>query len=288
MSHERNFQCGCEITDTPHEGACDLKNRVVLAHDLYGTGPEKIIVLHSWMGDAKSFDAIKQYLDLETFTYAFADLRGYGRSIGIRGKFTVDEVAGDVVALADQLGWDRFHLVGHSMSGMVVQRALIDDWLQQVRRIKSAVAITPVTADGFPADQATRQFLWDLIHREDMTEQGIAGLTGNRLLHRWSKVMARYNLDTSEASAMRSYYKMWLDSDFSSEANAVRPGTPIRVIGGRQDFPGFGEAKYRETFSAWFPNVDLQFITDAGHFPMYETPVYLATLVESHLNAYRD
>ena len=60
------------------------------------------------------------------------------------------------------------------------------------------------------------------------------------------------------------------------------------MIGGRQDLHGFSEAKYRETFAAWYPNADLQFITDAGHFPMYETPVYLATLVESFLHAHRN
>ena len=44
-------------------------------------------------------------------------------------------------------------------------------------RIKSAVAITPVTASGFPADEATKQFLWGLIRDATMTAQGIAELT---------------------------------------------------------------------------------------------------------------
>ena len=87
---------------------------------------------------------------------------------------------------------------------------------------------------------------------------------------------------------MRAYYRMWIETDFSAEAAAAKPATPIRVIGGRQDLPGFSEGKYRETFAAWYPNADLQFITDAGHFPMYETPVYLATLIESHLHAHRN
>jgi len=182
-------------------------------------------------------------------------------------------------AEADRLGWDRFHIVGHSMSGMAVQRIIINDWRHPVHRIKSAVAITPVTADGFPADEPTRQFLWNLIHDANLTDQGIAGLTGQRLLPRWSQRMARYNLDTSDAAAMRAYYRMWIETDFSAEAAAARPATPIRVIGGRQDLHGFSEAKYRETFAAWYPNADLQFITDAGHFPMYEQPAaYLEAL----------
>jgi pimeloyl-ACP methyl ester carboxylesterase len=259
----------------------------ILAYDAFGAGPEKVLVLHSWLGDSRSFDAVKPYLDTGAYTYVFADLRGYGGSRAIPGSYTVREVADDAFHLADHLGWNRFHLVGHSMSGMAVQRMILDDWRRPARRIKSAVAITPVTADGFPADPPTRQFLWDLIHQDGLTRQGVHLLSGQRLLPRWSEAIARHNLETSAPDAMRGYYRMWLETDFSREAAAAGAATPLRVVGGRQDLPGFDEAKYRETFGAWYPNADLQFITDAGHFPMHETPVYLATLVESHLDAHR-
>lgn len=261
--------------------------RTILAHDLHGSGPEKVLVLHSWMGNARSFDALKPSLDTDRFTYAFADLRGYGRSRTFRGAYTVDEAATDAMHLADRLGWKRFHVVGHSMSGMIVQRMIINDWRQAQRRIKSAVAITPVSADGYRTDDATKKFLYDLIHDAAMTAQGIAGLTGGRLPARWSAALARDNIDTADAGAMHSYYRMWIDGDFSAEAAAVKPGTPLRVIGGRNDMPGFDETHYRATFGAWYPKVNFEFITDAGHFPMYETPVYLAALIESHLNAHR-
>lgn len=85
---------------------------------------------------------------------------------------------------------------------------------------------------------------------------------------------------------MRGYYHMWMDGDFSGEAAAAQVATPMRVIGGRQDLPGFQEKTYRATFSHWYPNVEFKFITDAGHFPMFETPVYLATLIEEFLDAH--
>lgn len=200
------FTSAAQFGVVAHGRGATGPSAATLAYDTYGSGPEKVIVLHSWMGDAKSFDAMKSYLDTDSFTYVFADLRGYGRSREIPGKYTVEEAGADTINLADQLGWNRFHVIGHSMSGMVVQRIIIDDWNRPARRIKSAVAITPVTADGYPADEQTRQFLWDLIHHEDLTEQGVSGLTGQRLLPRWAKLMARYNLRTSNADAMRAYY----------------------------------------------------------------------------------
>ena len=43
------------------------------------------------------------------------DLRGYGGRKEVAGEFTMDEAAADAIALADELGWDRFSVVGHSM-----------------------------------------------------------------------------------------------------------------------------------------------------------------------------
>lgn len=198
----------------------------ILAHDAFGAGPEKVLVLHSWLGNARSFDAVKPYLDTSAYTYVFADLRGYGGSRAIPGSYTVREVADDAFHLTDHLGWNRFHLVGHSMSGMVVQRMILGDWRRPARRIKSAVAITPVTADGFPADPPTRQFLWDLIHQDGLTRQGVHLLSGRRLLPRWSEAIARHHLETSAPDAMRGYYRMWLETDFSREAAAAGAATP--------------------------------------------------------------
>jgi len=257
----------------------------ILGHSIYGQGPEKVLVFHDWMGDSANYDPVAPYLDPTTFTYVFADVRGYGQSRNLKGEYTVEEVAGDAFRLADDLGWKRFHVVGHSMNGMVVQRMAIDDWVSGVKRLKSIVAITPVTADGYPADEGTKKFLWDAIGDRAVTEQAFSGLTGGRLLSAWSRVKTdRYRAMSTEV-AVKGYYKMWLDTDFSADARAAKVGTPIRVIGGRQDLPGFSEEKYRATFEAWYPNVDLQFITDAGHYPMQETPVYLATLVEGFLAA---
>ena len=82
---------------------------------------------------------------------------------------------------------------------------------------------------------------------------------------------------------------MWIDGDFSAEAAAVKPGTPLRVIGGRRDLPGFDEAHLPQDLSApgtRTPN--FEFIAEAGRFPRCtRTPPYLAALIESHLNAHR-
>ena len=263
------------------------QNAPILGHGLYGQGREKVLVLHDWMGDSANYLPLIRYLDLGAHTYAFADIRGYGKSLQLTGNYSAEEIAGDAFRLADSLGWKRFHVVGHSMTGMAVQRMAVDDWTSGARRLKSVIAITPVSANGYPADAATRQFLWELIHERGLSEQGFALLTGQRLLPGWGRAKTERHLATSTAAALRGYYRMWLDTDFSASIRAARIGTPMLVIGGRQDLPGFQEVHLRKTFGAWYPNAELVFITDAGHYPMQETPVYLASLVERFLNVHR-
>jgi pimeloyl-ACP methyl ester carboxylesterase len=255
----------------------------VLGHEVFGSGAQKVMVLHDWMGDAANYQPLKAYLDGGAFTFVFADLRGYGRSKALKGDYTVEEIAGDTLALADALGWGRFHVVGHSMSGMAVQRLAIDDWTSGARRLKSVVAVTPVTADGYPATKEDREFLWSAIHNEEVSRMAFDALTGGRLGAVWARVKTARNLETSDAEALKGYYKMWLDADFSADAIEAGMETPIRVIGGRNDLPGFLEEKYRATFALWYPRAEFRFISDAGHYPMQETPAYLAALIQEFL-----
>ena len=80
---------------------------------------------------------------------------------------------------------------------------------------------------------------------------------------------------------------MWLQTDFSDQVRQADIKTPFLVIGGRQDLPGFQEQHLRKTFGEWYAHVDLAFVTDAGHYPMQETPIYLATLIEGFLELHR-
>ena len=260
----------------------------ILAHQIYGSGPEKVLVTHSWIDNANSFDQAKRYFNSDIFTFVFADLRGYGGSKNIEGHYTAKEAADDVMRLADMLGWDRFHVIGHSMSGMIMQRLAIDDWTIGAKRVKSFIAVTPVSANGYPADADTQAFLKNMVHNRPTLEMGISGLSGGRLLPAWHRTVSEKNMATSRPDAMLGYYKMWVETDFSNEVKQAKMQTPMLVIGGRQDLPGFQEAQLRNTFVAWYPNVELQFITDAGHFPMYETPVYFASIVEKFLMKHID
>ena len=80
----------------------------------HGRGP-RVLALHGWLDNAASFVPMAPYL--RAFDLVALDLPGHGRSAhlpaGAEYSFSVAIAA--VLDAADALGWDRFHLLGHSM-----------------------------------------------------------------------------------------------------------------------------------------------------------------------------
>jgi 3-oxoadipate enol-lactonase len=68
-------------------------------------------------------------------TVVSADHRGHGRSFRTHRRFRLEDAADDTVALADQLGVDRFIAVGYSMGGAIAQLV----WRRHPSRVSGLV-----------------------------------------------------------------------------------------------------------------------------------------------------
>ena len=74
------------------------------------------------------------------------DMRGRGRTIGPDSDYSIAALAADHLALADALGFERFHMVGHSLGAAVAIQAALD----APSRIVTLTVIAPPWADGMP------------------------------------------------------------------------------------------------------------------------------------------
>lgn len=84
-------------------------------------GAKTVLLLHGWTATADlnwftSYDALSAH-----FNVVALDHRGHGRGIRSDDPFTLEQCAGDAVALMDQLGIDVFTVVGYSMGGAIAQ-----------------------------------------------------------------------------------------------------------------------------------------------------------------------
>jgi aminoacrylate hydrolase len=60
------------------------------------------------------------------FTLCAFDNRGIGRSAPLTRATSIEAMAADALALLDKLGWDRVHVVGHSMGGLIAEQLALD------------------------------------------------------------------------------------------------------------------------------------------------------------------
>jgi pimeloyl-ACP methyl ester carboxylesterase len=248
-------------------------------HKLIGHGPHKVIALHGWFGSADGWGPFAELIDPEAFTYAFMDIRGYGRAKEQVGEYHSLEVARDTLALADRLGWSRFSLIGHSMGGMFIQRV----WAEAPQRVEKLVALTPIPANGYPFDEASYAFFANAADHEDVRRQIVDKTTGNRLTPTWLDRIVQHSLQNSTTAAFAAYLNTWARDDFSAQIKSSKENpVPIQIIIGEHD-PAVQAALIKDTFMAWYPNARLEVMANAGHYPMWETPVALVSRIESFL-----
>lgn len=241
-----------------------------------GGGPAKVLALHGWFGSAEGWGPMVDVLDGDAFTYAFMDYRGYGGCKHLAGDYTLEEIAGDALATADRLGWDRFHLLGHSMGGAAIQHVLA----QAPARVRSLTGVTPVPANGVPFDPET----WKLFASAAADAQARRAIldfsTGTRLSRRWLDQMLAHSWDRSTPAAFGAYLDSWAKTDISGRVAGAR--VPVHVVVGEHD-AGLSEAAMRPTWMRWYPDATLTVMANAGHYPMFETPVALATSIEDFI-----
>lgn len=249
---------------------------MTIGYTVHGNGAEHVLVMHDWGGDHTTYDPALPYLDDAAFTYAFVDLRGYGKSKNLTGEYTVAEVANDCLEVADELGWSQFHVMGHSMTGMATQRIALD----APSRVKSAIAVCAVSAAGSPMDDETRTFFSSTTEDDDAFRQLMSTITGG-LSDQWADFKMRRNRETSSPECRMGYLNMFSKTNFAEEVQGLE--TPYLVIAGENDFEGLNAEAMKQTFLSMHPNAELVVIPNCGHFPMQECPPYFATVVENFL-----
>ncbi|MEU8977296.1 alpha/beta fold hydrolase [Streptomyces sp. NPDC048309] len=102
-----------------------------------------LVFIHGWTANRHRWDHQMAHFAL-TRRVIRLDLRGHGESAG-SGRRSIEELAGDVLAVLDHLKVDRFVPVGHSMGGMISQTLA----LGHPERIERMVLVNSISRMAF-------------------------------------------------------------------------------------------------------------------------------------------
>lgn len=248
-----------------------------IGHVLVGSGPVQVIALHGWFGSAQGWGELPGRIDGDRYTVAFLDYRGYGSRKEETGDYSLAEISADARALSDELGWDRYALIGHSMGGSAMMRTFAD----APERVTALVGVSPVPPTGTPWDDDSWGLFSGAAENDDNRAAIIDFTTGNVHPDEWVQQLVRFSVDNSRRDAFGAYLPSWGKTDFHEEVPPVK--VPLRVITGARD-PALGPQTCEASWLQLYPDAAMDVIDDAGHYPMYEAPSEFMTCLNRTLD----
>jgi pimeloyl-ACP methyl ester carboxylesterase len=243
-----------------------------------GVGGHPLMLVHGWTGSRTDFtDWMDPLADLHQHVVA-PDNRGHGHSAKpiAEHDYSLDIMAGDVLALADALAWDSFVLLGHSMGGMVAQKAalrapdrmnglilmdthhgpidvapaIVEAGIEAARHSGTGVIADMMAAASEPGPLDTEAYRRVCAERPGHFERGTENTRAS------SPAMFAAMLAEMAATPSR------LD-------DLAGLNVPTLVLVGDQDEP-FLDAAHR--LAEVMPQARLEVLADGGHSPQFEAP----------------
>jgi pimeloyl-ACP methyl ester carboxylesterase len=259
-----------------------------------------LLLVHGWPETWSAWRLVMPALARD-FSVVAVDQRGRGLTSKPADGYDTGTLAGDLVALMDVLGHERFAVVGHD-TGMVIGYALAADYRDRVDRLAVAEAALPGVQDSpplfVPTPLNSRLFHLMFNRLSTMNEQLVRGRediffgfvfdveAGTTKLPNYA---VRYYINqlASVPGALRGsfgFYRAW---DTTTEQNQQRKTQkltlPVLAIGGEESIG----ARAGEVMSRAADDVQTLVIPGAGHFIVEEAPKEMLAALTAFLAPYR-
>jgi len=243
------------------------------------------------------------------FQLILCDLRGYGSSSVPADdpehfSFSKRAMAQDVIDIADQLGFDRFHLCSHDRGARAGYRLALD-YPERVEKI-ALLDIVPTYAmwHGLSRDLAVKTFHWTFLAQpapfpEAMIGRDPVGWLDNKLAN-WNgsgdltvfapAALAHYRSFFSEPARLHATCEDYragatydLAADDADRAAGRKIACPTAVFWGEKGIPS-KTASPLDIWREWSDDVSGHAI-DSGHFLPEEAPEATTQAILNHLKS---
>ncbi|MEX3667462.1 alpha/beta fold hydrolase [Paraburkholderia phenoliruptrix] len=251
---------------------------VELNYRLQGDGPRALICIHGVGSYLEAWQGAINELGTGFRVLTF-DLRGHGRSSLVKGRYEIDDFVGDVLALADHLGFDRFNLAGFSLGGLIAQRLA----LTHPERLERLVLLSTVA--GRTPDERTR-----VLARLAALQAGDRGSHYDASLSRWLTEefqeahpnliaeLRRRNAQ-NDPDCYASAYRVLAQTDFGGLIDQIP--VPTLIVTGEDDL---GSNPRMSLFMhECIPNSRVSILPNLRHSLLTEAPGRVAAMMREFL-----
>lgn len=239
-----------------------------------------LVLVHGYLGGSAQWSAEIAQLQIG-FDVIAVDLAGYGQANALPAPTTMADHARAVLATLDHLGVDHFHLLGHSMGGMVVQD-LVHQAPQCVDRL--------VLYGTGPLGSIPGRFETMARSRERLAADGVHA-TARRICATWllareasPAYLALAELAT-QASARAAEAGLWAMESWDGRAALAAIAAPTLVLWGEHD-RSYGWAQVEQLWRG-IPGASLAVVPACAHALHLERPALFHTLVREFLESGR-
>jgi pimeloyl-ACP methyl ester carboxylesterase len=260
-----------------------------LTFDVRTTGPDDgdaIILLHGFPETSLSWNQVAPHLADAGLRVVAVDQRGY--SPGARPDdvhaYTTDLLAEDVLGIADALGIDRFHLVGHDW-GSAVAWVVAGRWPERLRTL-TAVSVPHLTAYNAALrddpDQRERASYISLLRQEGKAEELLLADGARRLTAMYGDavpvgLVVRYVAHLAEPGALTAVLN-WYRAMTADLGDIPRTQVPTTFVWGALD-QAIGRAAAQACGD--FVDADYRYVElpETGHWIPEQSPDALAAAI---------
>jgi pimeloyl-ACP methyl ester carboxylesterase len=264
-----------------------------------GDGPPLLLV-HGWPQTWYAWRLVMPALARDFFVVA-PDQRGIGLSGRPAEGYDTGTLAGDLAALMDALGHERFAVAGHD-TGMWIGYALAADHRGRVAALAVAETPLPGVSPSPPlfAPARLNNALWHFGFNRlaEVNDQLVAGREevyfGWQFAHKAARPLPAaavgYYVDTLAASpeALHASFAMYRALEATIAQNQQRKGQrlqiPVLGIGGEHSLG----AQVADTMKLAADDVQTLVVSGCGHHPPEEAPDQMAAALTAFLAPYRD
>lgn len=243
------------------------------------SAPVPVLVLLGSLGSDRSmWDAQVRDLAVDHRVVA-VDHRGHGGSEIVPGPCTIAELAGDVLAVLDTVGVERFHVAGLSLGGALAQ------WLavHQASRVESAALLCTAAKFGEPSG-------WT--ERAAAVREGGTAAVADAVVARWI-TPAGAEADPAHVARLKEMvlatsaegYAACCEalSGWDGRADLGKITCPTLVVAGDED-PSTPPEVLREIADG-VPGSTFVTLSPAAHVPTVEIPDRVSEVLREHLTA---